>query len=174
MNCQNIAVMIFEHEIATSITWKTSKSSNRFFVRVCSSLKIVGKLLYWLWYHANSTKYLKWHLSFHISVIIFAFIEHIVLYFSYFSYFIHKFKCQNPHIHLCVSRLLAKWKTIQTWNLAHILPLTLSENRFFVFSKKSPWRPLATKNCCVTWIFRISPPFPCPWFPQTFFFKNGM
>ena len=25
---------------------------------------------------------------------------------------------------------------------------------FFVFSIKSPWRPLASKNCRVTWIFR--------------------
>ena len=36
-------------------------------------------------------------------------------------------------IHLCVSRLLAKLNTIQNWNLAHILPLTLSENWFFRF-----------------------------------------
>ena len=32
---------------------------------------------------------------------------------------------------------------------------------FFVFSIKSPWRPLASKNCRVTWIFRISPRSPC-------------
>ena len=30
-----------------------------------------------------------------------------------------------------------------------------------VFSIKSPWRPLASKNCRVTWIFRISPRLPC-------------
>ena len=32
---------------------------------------------------------------------------------------------------LFLSRLLAKQKTIQTWNLAHILPLTLSKTVFF-------------------------------------------
>ena len=36
-------------------------------------------------------------------------------------------------IYLFLSSLLAKRKTIQTWNLAHILPLTLSKNRFFYF-----------------------------------------
>ena len=60
-----------------------------------------------------------------------------------------------------VSRLLAKRKTIQTWNLAHILPLTLSKNGFVVFSKKRPWEPLASKNCRVTWIFCIAPRLPC-------------
>ena len=64
-------------------------------------------------------------------------------------------------IYLCVSRLLAKRKMIQTWNFAHILVLTLSKNEFFVFSKKSPWRPLTSKNYRITWIFRISPPKPC-------------
>ena len=44
-------------------------------------------------------------------------------------------------IYLFVPRLLPKRKTIQTSNLAHILPLTLSENEFFVFSIKSPWLP---------------------------------
>ena len=37
---------------------------------------------------------------------------------------------------LFVSRLLAKRKTIQTWNLAHILPLILSKNGFFCFFEK--------------------------------------
>ena len=69
--------------------------------------------------------------------------------------------CMYLYIYLCVSRLLAKRKTIQTWNLAHILPLTLSKNGFLVFSIKSPWRPLASKNCRVTWIFRITPRLPC-------------
>ena len=69
-------------------------------------------------------------------------------------------------IYLCASRLLAKRKTIQTWNLAHILPLNFSENGFFVFSIKSPWLPLASKNCRVTWIFRISPRLPCCFFNQ--------
>ena len=64
-------------------------------------------------------------------------------------------------IYLWVSRLLAKRKTIQTWNLEHTLPLTLSKNRFLVFSIKSPWRPLDSKNCPVTWIFHISPRLPC-------------
>ena len=53
-------------------------------------------------------------------------------------------------VYLFVSRLLVTLTTIQTWNLAHILPLTLSKNGFFVFSIKSPWRPLASKNCRVT------------------------
>ena len=39
---------------------------------------------------------------------------------------------------------------------------------FFVFSIKSPWRPLASKNCRVTWIFRISPRLPCYTFCHTF------
>ena len=64
-------------------------------------------------------------------------------------------------MYLFVSRLQATLTTIQTWNLAHILPMTLSKNGFFVFSIKSPWRPLASKNCRVRWIFRISPRFPC-------------
>ena len=68
-----------------------------------------------------------------------------------------------------MSRLLAKRKTIQTWNLAHILPLTLSKNGLFVFSKKSPWLQLASKKCCVTCIFRIFPRLPC----QGFFFLFG-
>ena len=34
------------------------------------------------------------------------------------------------------------------------------ENGFFVFSKKSPWRQLASKNCRVRWILRISPRLP--------------
>ena len=68
--------------------------------------------------------------------------------------------CIYVCIYLCVSRLLATLTTIQTWNLAHILPLTLSKNGFFVFLIKSPWRPLASKNCRVTWIFRISPRLP--------------
>ena len=59
-----------------------------------------------------------------------------------------------------LSRLLAKRKTIQTWYLAHILALTSSKNVFFVLSKKFSWRPLASKNCRVTWIFRISPRLP--------------
>ena len=36
---------------------------------------------------------------------------------------------------------------------------------FFI---KSPWRPLASKNCRVTWIFRISPRLPCYTFCHTF------
>ena len=37
-------------------------------------------------------------------------------------------------------------------------PIDLIWKRFlFVFSIKSPWRLLASKNCRVTWIFRISP-----------------
>ena len=135
--------------------------------------------------------------------------------------------CVGVYLSICVivSRLLAKRKTIQTWNLANILPLTLSKNGFFVFSIKSPWgeqpvkdflkftricvclciyvfiylchfswpdekrytpdiwhtysrwtylktvfflffwikspwRPLSSKNCRVTWIFRISPRLP--------------
>ena len=39
--------------------------------------------------------------------------------------------------------------------------MTLSKHKFFVFSKKSSWRPLASKNCRVTWIFRISSRLPC-------------
>ena len=83
-------------------------------------------------------------------------------------------------IYVCVSRLLDKWKTIQTWNLALILPLTSSKNG--VFFKKSPWRPLALKNCCVTWIFRIPPRLPCflkfhfiqwnHWSLHSVFYKN--
>ena len=69
--------------------------------------------------------------------------------------------CIYLFIYVFVSRLLATLTTIQTWNFAHILPLTLSKNGFFVFSIKSPWRPLALKNCRVTWIFRISPRLPC-------------
>ena len=72
-------------------------------------------------------------------------------------------------MYLFVSRLLAKRKTIQTWNSLHILPYTFSKNGFFVFSKKSPWRPLASINCRVTWIFRISPWLPCS--PFFFFFE---
>ena len=41
---------------------------------------------------------------------------------------------------------------------------------FFVFLKKWPWGPLASKNYRVTWIFRISPRFPnaryCPFFDK--------
>ena len=72
--------------------------------------------------------------------------------------FIYLFIC------VFVSRLLAPLTTIQTWNLAHILPLTLSKNGFF--SMKSPWRPLASKKCRVTWIFSISPRLPCDFFLQ--------
>ena len=45
-------------------------------------------------------------------------------------------------IYLCVSRLLAKRKTIYTWNLVHILHWTLSKNRFFFgfFSEKMTLR----------------------------------
>ena len=68
--------------------------------------------------------------------------------------------CICVFVYLFVWRLLAKRRTLQTWKLAHILPLTLSKKRFF-FPKKSPWRPLALKNCRVTWIFRISPRLPC-------------
>ena len=32
---------------------------------------------------------------------------------------------------------------------------------FLFFSIKSPWRPLASKNCRVTWIFLISPRLSC-------------
>ena len=76
--------------------------------------------------------------------------------------------CVYVFMYVFVSRLLAKWKPIQTWNLAHILPSTLSKNESFVFSKKSPWRPLGSKNCRVTWIFRKSPRLPC--FNFFFFF----
>ena len=38
---------------------------------------------------------------------------------------------------------------------------TISKNEFFVFSKKSPWRPLTSKNWRVPWIFGISPRLPC-------------
>ena len=41
-------------------------------------------------------------------------------------------------IFLFVSRLLATLTTIQTWNLAHILPLTLSKNEFFCFFDQIP------------------------------------
>jgi len=77
--------------------------------------------------------------------------------------------CIYLFMYLFVSRLLATLPTLQTWNFAHILPLTLSKNGFFVFSIKSPWRPLASKNCRVTWIFRISPRSPCLifFFPKT-------
>ena len=36
-------------------------------------------------------------------------------------------------VYLFVSRLLATLTTIQTWNLAHILPLTLSKKQVFLF-----------------------------------------
>ena len=39
-----------------------------------------------------------------------------------------------------VSRLLAKRKAIQTWNLVHILPYTLSKNAFFCFFEKTTRR----------------------------------
>ena len=70
--------------------------------------------------------------------------------------------------YLWVSYLLHKVKTIQTWNLAHILQLTLSTRGFF-FRKKSPWQPLASMNCCVKWIFCRSPRLPC----ISFFFGTG-
>ena len=59
--------------------------------------------------------------------------------------------CIYLFMYLFVSRLLAKLKTIQTWNLVHIQPLTLSRN---------VW-PLASKNCRVTWILCISPRLSC-------------
>ena len=46
---------------------------------------------------------------------------------------IFMYLCMYLFIYLCVSRLLTKRKTIQTWNSAHILPLTSSQNEFFVF-----------------------------------------
>ena len=46
--------------------------------------------------------------------------------------------CMYLCIYLFISRLLAKRKTIQTSNLAHILQLTLSENGFFVFLDQIP------------------------------------
>ena len=65
--------------------------------------------------------------------------------------------CVYVFIYVFVSRLLAKRKTIQTWNLVQILPWTLFRNWFFVFPKKWPWGgELASKNCRVTWILRIS------------------
>ena len=39
-------------------------------------------------------------------------------------------------MYVFVSRLLATLTTLQTWNLAHILPLTLSKNVFFCFFEK--------------------------------------
>ena len=45
--------------------------------------------------------------------------------------------CVYVCIYLFVSRLLAKRKTIQTWNLPHILPLTLSKNGFFLFFRSN-------------------------------------
>ena len=41
--------------------------------------------------------------------------------------------CVNLSVYSFVSRLKTKRKTIQTWNLAHILPLTLSKNGFLFF-----------------------------------------
>ena len=38
------------------------------------------------------------------------------------------------------------------------------KKRFLFFRKKWPWGPLASKNCHVTWIFRISPQMPCSLF----------
>ena len=86
-----------------------------------------------------------------------------------------------------------KYDTDLKFGLQYIIPLTLSKNGFFVFSIKSPWRPLASKNCRVTWIFRISPRLPCyiyiwqflknclqqepafiSFFFSTFLFPNGL
>ena len=61
------------------------------------------------------------------------------------------YMCIYLWIHIFVARLLAKRKSKQTRNLAHILPSCLSKNGFF--SIKSPWWPLASKNCRVTLIF---------------------
>ena len=40
-------------------------------------------------------------------------------------------------VYLCVSHLLAKRKTIQTSNLVHTLPKTISKNCFLLFFQKS-------------------------------------
>ena len=84
--------------------------------------------------------------------------------------------CVYLFICVCVSRLLAKRKTIKTSNLVHLLPWTLSKTgclffgkmtpgpylkRVVCFSKKWPWGPLVSKTCRVTWIFRISLRLPC-------------
>ena len=47
----------------------------------------------------------------------------------FFNSLVYVFVCLFTY--LFVSCLLAKRKTIQTWNLAHILPLTLSKKRDF-------------------------------------------
>ena len=52
------------------------------------------------------------------------------------------------------------WHTYSHWPY-------LKTGFFFVFSIKSPWRSLASKNWRVTWIFRIS-----PWLPCFHFFPN--
>ena len=41
--------------------------------------------------------------------------------------------------------------------LEKIPPSIISKNGFFVFSKKWPWGPLASKNCRITRILRICP-----------------
>ena len=64
-------------------------------------------------------------------------------------------------IYLSVSLLLARRKTIQTWNLAHIVPGTLSKNWFFCFFDQIIVTAASLKNCRVTWIFHISPRLPC-------------
>ena len=74
--------------------------------------------------------------------------------------FIHSYVCGL----FCgfVRDLLTEGKTIQTLNLLHTLPLTISKNKFFVFFRKNwPWGSLAMKNCRVTWIFCITPRLPC-------------
>ena len=50
--------------------------------------------------------------------------------YSYFQLYI----C----VYVFVSRLLAKWRMIQTWNLVHTFPSTTSKNGFFCFFKEIP------------------------------------
>ena len=71
--------------------------------------------------------------------------------------FIYVFIC----IYLFRSSLLVKQKRYRPkirYTYSHRLYL---KTGFWFFSKEWPWRPLASKNFRVTWIFRISPRLPC-------------
>ena len=64
------------------------------------------------------------------------------------------------YLFIC-SRLLAKQKRYRPEIWCIRSPRPHLKTCFFVFSKKWPWGTPVSKNCCVTWIFRVSSLLPC-------------
>ena len=72
--------------------------------------------------------------------------------------------CINVFIYLCIYLCHASWPDEkryrpEIWYTYCHRPYL--KTYFMFFSKKGSLGPLTLKNCRVTWIFRISPRFPC-------------